>query len=47
MENISYKTAYTNGVPDDEHKMLETCRRQEELNYNINLKSVYLFVYVT
>jgi len=22
----------TNGLPDDEHKMFETCRRQEELN---------------
>ena len=23
-------------LPDDEHKMFETCRRQEELNYNTN-----------
>jgi hypothetical protein len=22
----------TNGLPDDEHNMFETCRRQEELN---------------
>ena len=28
-------------LPDDEHMMFETFRRQEELKYNINLKSVY------
>jgi len=26
-------------LPDGEHKMFETCRRQEKLNKNINLKS--------
>jgi len=31
MKNI-IKTAYTNGLPDDEHKMFETCRRHQELN---------------
>jgi glutamine cyclotransferase len=25
------KTSYTNGLPDDEHKMLETCGRHQEL----------------
>jgi len=28
-------------LPDDEYKMFETCRRQEELNLNINLKSAF------
>jgi len=28
----------TNGLPEDEHIMFETCRSQQELNYNINLK---------
>jgi hypothetical protein len=32
VENIPYKAARTNSLPDDEHKMSETCRRQEELN---------------
>ena len=27
MKNIPYKTACTNGLPDDEHMMLETCTR--------------------
>jgi len=27
-----------NNLPDDEHKMFETCRKQEELNYNFNLQ---------
>jgi len=40
MENIPYKTACTNGLPDDEHMMYATCR-------NINLKSMNLLVYVT
>ena len=31
----------TNGLPDDEHMMFETCRRQQELKQNINLKSVH------
>ena len=30
------KTASTNGLLGDEH-MFESCRIQEELNYNINL----------
>jgi hypothetical protein len=30
-----------NSLPDDEYKMFETCRRQEELNENFNLKSVF------
>jgi hypothetical protein len=41
MENIPYKTACTNGLPDDEHMMFETCKRRKELNYNINLESVH------
>jgi len=28
-------------LPDDEHKMFETCRKLKELNQNINLKSVH------
>jgi hypothetical protein len=32
MKNIPYKTASTNGLPDDEHVMFETCSRHEELN---------------
>jgi hypothetical protein len=31
-------------LPDDEHKMFETCRRQEELNYNFNLKSAFCWL---
>jgi hypothetical protein len=34
MKNASYKTACTNGLPDDE----QTCRRHKELNLNINLE---------
>jgi len=41
MKNIPHKTACTNGLPDEEHMMFETCRRQQELNENINLKSVH------
>jgi hypothetical protein len=47
MKNIPYKTACTNGLPDDEHIMFKTCRRHEELNKNFNLKSVHFLVYVT
>jgi len=32
MKNIPYKTACTNGLPDDEHMMFETCRKCQELN---------------
>jgi hypothetical protein len=32
MKNIPYKTACKNGLPDDEHMKLETCRRHKELN---------------
>jgi hypothetical protein len=32
MKNIGYKTACTNGLPDDEHMIIETSRRHEELN---------------
>ena len=42
MKNIPYKTACTNGLSDNEHTMFETCRRHEELNYNINLKECEL-----
>jgi hypothetical protein len=31
-EKHTIKTECTNGFPDDEHMMFETCRRQEELN---------------
>ena len=36
-----HKNACKNGLPDDEHVMVETSRRHEELNWNINLKSVH------
>jgi len=29
MENISYRAACTKSLPDDEHKILEKCGRQE------------------
>ena len=32
MKNIPYKIACTNGLPDDELFMFETCRRHKELN---------------
>jgi hypothetical protein len=35
------KTAFKNGLPDDEHMMFETCRRHQELNSNISFKSVH------
>jgi hypothetical protein len=41
MKIIPYKTACTNGLPDDKHMMFETCK---ELSSNINLKSVHLLV---
>jgi hypothetical protein len=30
--------------PEDEHKMFETRRRQEELNLNIHLKSAFCWL---
>ena len=30
--NCSYYNNVQYSLPDDEHKMFETCRRQEELN---------------
>jgi len=41
MKKIPHKTSCTNGLPDDEHMMFETCRRHQELNKNINLKIVH------
>ena len=29
-KNIPYKTACTNDLPDDEHMMFETCRRNQK-----------------
>jgi len=46
-ENIPHKTECTNDLPDDEHMTFETCRRRQELNSDINLKSVHLLVYLT
>jgi len=40
MENIPFEAACTNY----EHKMFKTRRRQEELNYNINLKSAFCWL---
>jgi hypothetical protein len=31
-EKHAKKTACTNGLPDEEHMMFETCRRHEEFN---------------
>ena len=31
-------------IPDDEHKMFETCRRQEEFNQNIILKIAFCWL---
>jgi hypothetical protein len=39
VENIPYNAACTVYSSDDEHKMFETCRGQEGLNKNINLRS--------
>ena len=39
---IRFHVSYS--VPDDERKMFETCRRKEELNYNINLKSAFCWL---
>jgi len=36
MKNMPYKTACTNGLPDDGHMMFETCRRHEESKQNLN-----------
>jgi len=44
MKNIPYNTACTNGLPDDEHVMFETCRGHQEFSQDINLKSVYYVV---
>jgi len=44
MKNKTYKTACANGLPDDGHKIFETCRRQEELNKNSNLKSTFCWL---
>jgi hypothetical protein len=44
-EKYTIKIACTNGLPDDEHVMFQTCRRRQELN--INFKSVHFLVYVT
>ena len=38
------KTAYTGGLRGDKHMMLETCIRHQELNKNINLKSLHFVV---
>jgi len=32
MQNIPYKTAWTNDLPDDEHLMFGTCRRCKALD---------------
>jgi hypothetical protein len=46
-EKHTIKSACKNGLPDDEHKMFETCRRHQEWNGNINLKRVHYVGYVT
>jgi len=44
MKNVPQTTACTNGLPDDEHMVFETRRRNQELNDAINLKSVQFVV---
>jgi hypothetical protein len=44
MENVPYKVHEQCSLPDDEQKMFETCRRQEELNENINLKGAFCWL---
>jgi hypothetical protein len=44
MENMPYKVHEQYSLCDDEHKMFETCRRQEELNENINLKGAFCWL---
>jgi len=41
MENIPHKAALQYSLPEDEYKMFDTCRGQEELNSNINLESAF------
>jgi len=43
MKNKTYRIRlHVNySLPDDEHKMFETCRRQKKLKLNINLKSPF------
>ena len=41
MENLPYKVHEQYSLSDEEHKMFETCRRQEELKENINLKGAF------
>ena len=41
MENIPYNMHVKYSLPDEERKIFETCRRQEELKLSINLKSEF------
>jgi hypothetical protein len=41
MKNIKWRLHVRYSLPDDEHMMFETCRRHQELNRNINLKSAF------
>ena len=49
LDTDAWKTYHTRlheqySLPEDEYKMFVTCRRQEELHYNINLKSIFCFL---
>jgi hypothetical protein len=45
MKTFHKKLHVQYSLPDDEHMMFEAFRRQEELNYHINLKSVHFVGY--
>jgi len=47
INNVPYKAACTISSSLLEHKMFETCSKQEELNQNINLKKCILLVNIT
>ena len=44
VKHRTHKTAFKNGLSLDWHMMFETCGRHQELDSNINLKSVYFVV---
>jgi hypothetical protein len=44
MNNVPYKNARTNCLPDDKHLMFEICSRPQELNENINCKVSIMFM---
>jgi hypothetical protein len=47
MKIISHKTACKNGLPDDEHMIFETCRRNKNWIKTETWKVCNLLIYVT